>query len=856
MRKSYFLAAAAVVAMVGCTNEDYFGVTENAKSSNVIGFGSQKKTVTRADLTGADAAAVLNNNFIVEGYKTTGTPSADYANAVEVFKYYNVNYFDGTAHSTESNSSDWEYVGQTPVVAADVFTSTLTPIAAQTIKYWDFDYDQYDFVAFSQGTGTGDPATFAKFSTVDKAKLGAAVKNDGTDAVYTVSGTAKQLGSAYIADLVTTYKNDYLTTVVTPKFRRLAAKVRIAMYETVPGYSVTDVRFYTDGTTPKYGKNDVSGTGTELSTNKPNLFAADEIFLDPAKEGTMSVYFPTVGKDNVDDKDYNQAHIVSKFADTDAGTNLNFNVLNYTANAETAETASTIYLGRSSADATYAGIKNQKDAAGDYVDVIPTGNGEALNLRVAYTLVPTDGGEEIIVVSEAKAVVPAEFTNWQPNFAYTYIFKITENSGTGDDCLYPITFDAVVMNEEDGLQETITKIGEPAITTYQNGKNVTENDEYINGKNIYAMVGEGQTMQQSDFYLPGFVDLYTVTVEDGALQPISEATVENCFFNGTASGSNIVVTDAAGRKLTLTTATGKLSIPGSIPADEAPHGVEITKANAIAKITAPEAKIYAFQYLTTQATYLPAVGTTVMAGTKFYTVETKGDVTYITETASALGNEKTSEKIYSVAPALETAATGNTLCKGTQYLQKSGDNYTVIVANGNETWADDTYYIGTPTRYAAGAVIAASSNYYEKVGDTYTKKTASAAITVQPTDKFYIYNDFDPTEVAETDCTTLTAGATYYKMSGTNIVKFVAKGNESITGMYTAKTDGTVYTEDTNYKQTLTAGETYYTFATPTDPTTEPTGAAAVGNEVIASGNYYTLTTPAKYVWKVIRVNQ
>lgn len=850
MKKSMLFAAAAVVAMVGCTNEDFTGVQEAPNRSNVIGFGSQKKTVTRADKTGADAAAVLNNNFIVEGYKTTGTPSVDYANAVEVFKYYNVNYYAETAHSTESNSSNWEYVGQ-DVVSADVFSETITPIAAQTIKYWDFDYDQYDFVAFSQGTGTGSPATFAKFSAVDQTKLGT------DDAVYTVKGTAKQLGSAYIADLVTTYKSDYLTTVVTPKFRRLAAKVRIAMYETVPGYSVKDVRFYTEGTSDKLTKDQVSGTGTELSTNKPNLFVndgVDPIFLKSDAEGTMSVSFPTVGKGNIDDEDYNQAHIVSAFETTNAEANLNFNALNYTASKEIAE-EDVKYLGRTSASATYAGILNQKDAAGDYVDVIPTGKGEILNLRVAYTLVPTDGGEEIIVVSEAKAVVPAEFTNWQPNFAYTYIFKITENSGTGEDCLYPITFDAVVMSEEDGIQETITKLGEPSITTYQNGKNVTANDEYINGKNIYAMVGDGKTMQQTDFYLPGFVDLYTVAVEDGALQPISEATVENCFFNGKASGSEIVVTDAAGRKLTLTRATDKLSVPGAIPADEAPHGVEITKANAIAKITAPEAKIYAFQYLTTQATYLAAVGTTVKKDTKFYTVETKGDVTYITETASALGNEKTSDKIYSVAPALETAATGNTLCKGTQYLKKSGDNYTVIVANGDEVWATDTYYTGTPTRYAAGAVIAASTVYYEKVGNTYTKKTASAAITVQPTDQFY--QDFTPTAVAEADCTTLTAGNTYYKMSGTNIVKFVAKGNESITDMYTSVTAGTVYTADAAYKPTLTAGETYYTFSTNGDTTTEPTAKVADGDEEITTDPFYCyLNTPAKYVWKIIRVAQ
>ena len=71
MRKSYFLAAAAVVAMVGCTNEDYFGANESLKSGEAaINFGTGAKKITRADKkTGAEAAALLGNNFVVKGVK-------------------------------------------------------------------------------------------------------------------------------------------------------------------------------------------------------------------------------------------------------------------------------------------------------------------------------------------------------------------------------------------------------------------------------------------------------------------------------------------------------------------------------------------------------------------------------------------------------------------------------------------------------------------------------------------------------------------------------------------------------------------------------------------------------------------
>ena len=126
------------------------------------------------------------------------------------------------------------------------------------------------------------------------------------------------------------------------------------------------------------------------------------------------------------------------------------------------------YLDRSSNTATYAGRKDTED----YIEVLPTGEGHVLKLRVAYTLVPTDGGSEIIIMEDATAVVPAQYADWQPNYAYTYIFKISEKSGEG---LYPITFDALVMDSEDGIQETITEVSDPSITTYQKSRIVTEN---------------------------------------------------------------------------------------------------------------------------------------------------------------------------------------------------------------------------------------------------------------------------------------------------------------------------------------------------------------------------------------------
>ncbi len=106
-----------------------------------------------------------------------------------------------------------------------------------------------------------------------------------------------------------------------------------------------------------------------------------------------------------------------------------------------------------------------------------------LNLKVDYTLLSTDGSTETITVTGANAKVPKEYASWKSGYAYTYIFKISQNTNgltnpsAGPAGLWPITFDAVVMNDEvDGVQETITTVATPSITTYAKGVVVTGNN--------------------------------------------------------------------------------------------------------------------------------------------------------------------------------------------------------------------------------------------------------------------------------------------------------------------------------------------------------------------------------------------
>ncbi len=600
--KKFFLFATALAALASCTSEDFVGDealrAANENGNNAIVFSSGLNTTTRATKTGSAAATDLNNQFVFAGTKSDGTT----APTTFVFDQYVANYVDGSAHSTESNSSGWEYVSYTPAS-----TTSLGSGAEQSIKYWDYSTTQYDFAAYSLGAGAGATPTYATPSAIAA----------GTKS-YTLQGTADQLKACYISDLVTAYNrggvSDY-GQVVQFSFRSLAAKIRLAFYETIPGYSVKDVKFYTAASP--------TALATDGTESDPTLFASSAVL--PSGSGTMTVTFPTTGFDkrpggSSENTDYNKAHV--SFVAASEGTNVSSTLvledLANLAGAEKKEATGNVYLGRASNAATYAG--GLVSGAGKYYTVLPFETGANLQLRIKYTLVSLDSSSEEIVVDNATAVIPAELAKWSPNYAYTYIFKISDmtNGSTGVDGsgnvitgLTPITLDAVVVDSEDGVQETITTVSTPSITTYTKGEVVTDNDEYKKDANIYIVVNNGTSNVE---LTPGTnAWLYTATVETGALQTITEQTVDNALMNGTydssaktytvtdANSKALVVTDVTEEKQTTDNTADLFSAITSILADDSPTGNAITVNGA--KFYPEAAATYVFKYGVGGGTY-------------------------------------------------------------------------------------------------------------------------------------------------------------------------------------------------------------------------------------------------------------
>ena len=755
--KKFYLFATALVAMVSCTSDDFIGENNNSPDLNpgngtesAIVFNSGAKKVTRADFTGAVAADMLNNNFVFMGTKTVSSTSSP-----KVFDHYNANWVESTANTTESNSNDWEYVGYTPVAGL----TSLPAGATQSIKYWDYAASQYDFAAYSLGKGD-DPndlpnSSFATATSFDFDELGSG------NPVYTLSGSLDQLKECYISDLVTHYNNtsideDAATTfgkVVNFTFRSLATKIRLAFYETIPGYSVKEVKFYNAKT------GNLADNGTE---EIPTLFTSSGGATLANGEGTIEVSFPTVGWDNSPEKssttantDYNKAHVTFRpnSLTDDISATMTFDYLDDFSSPEKMELTGE-YLGRTSNTATYAG--GLENGSGKYFTVLPNEKLDAniddldhLMIRIKYTLVSTDGSNEEIVVDNATAVIPKQYANWHPNYAYTYIFKISNmtngTTGVGPDGdpvmgLTPITLNAVVVDSADGIQETITTVSDPSITTYMAGKVVTENDEYIETADdhpIYIVVNDGS--DNVTLVKNTNAKLYYAEVDAGALQTITEESVDNALRYGVLDNDDdpttYTVTDAADKNLKLTDVTDDLTVNTTIAAAESPTGDAITLDNV--SFVPESGKTYVFQYkgesTGTYGVYAAVEPGTLTSGNKYYT---------------------------------STAGAGEFTADGSEKITTSSSYYTKVIsyeAAGMLTTAD-TYYYYDPTD--------ASAN-----GDGYVTYTYSDTSTPAPAVSGGYFRQV--TSYEKVPFATLTKDAIYYTTKR-GAGKFIATGSEAI----------------------------------------------------------------------------
>lgn len=513
----YFLYAASVLALASCSSDDFLG--ENSgngqNASSAINFGGDAGKITRATSNTGDYVKMLDGQFKIYGVKM-----ATDGKLKSVFENYSV--WDDV-NNTTSNTKGWEYVGTKK--GATYGTGKISLDKDQTIKFWDYSASEYRFVAgspisaFTYNVPVTDESKEIKSATI----TGLAGHINANE-----TGQAITTNPVYIAEPIVVKTAKYQEPVLF-SFKRQQAMVRVGLYETIPGYSITEINFYKAG-------------GSKAETvNNIILTSGTENYFVGGSDVKGTITYDWTGA--------TPSYTYTYTNETSLIQSQNWYAGKFEPHNELATTVST------AAVADLYGKDNDMSTNG-YFTVIPTPSATPaapILIKCDYTLTSIDGSGETIKVTGATAAIPAAYSKWDVNTRYTYLFKISQNTNgyTGDDSnkagLYPITFDALVKESTD-MQGTVTTVSTPSITTYQAGS-VTDNGiEYKSGTAIDVTVtdanGNVQTLTTGDTTV-GNVAAYKFT------NAINEAEIQ---VKGT-TGATAVTGEVTGNMFTFTPTT-------------------------------------------------------------------------------------------------------------------------------------------------------------------------------------------------------------------------------------------------------------------------------------------------------------
>ena len=477
MKKIYVvLAAVTGMTLASCTNSEFVGdvalTTPETGEGTAISFGGNAGKFTRATSNEGSVAEMLDGQFKAYGVKKVGDA---YTGAFENYIFWNA------TTTTDSNpDGDWEYVG-----TADQEYGSDDPKATikqnQTTKYWDYSAANYHFVAGSP-VASFTYETDATTGDIKTAKVTGLAGHINANP----SGTALVSNPVYIADPVNVVKKSTTGGLqygdeVPFSFKRQQTFVRVGIYETISGYSISSIEFYTQG---------ASGWVAPTGDDKNNvvLASATANYFSGSTNGTTTITYD--------------------WTTTPASYTFEYSGLTQAKNwygGKFAAGVPAIISTESDVDKLYGTDKDM--ASNGYFTVLPSAtasSAQPILIKCNYVLTADDGKGETITVTGATAAIPSAFTLWKANTTYTYLFKISQNTngstGNPDDPdnpdpqgLFPITFDAVVETSTDMVEGIITSVETPNITTYQDGSVTATGIEYKKDTPIYFTAQDDKT---------------------------------------------------------------------------------------------------------------------------------------------------------------------------------------------------------------------------------------------------------------------------------------------------------------------------------------------------------------------------
>ena len=402
----------AIALLTACTGSDPGTGGTDTSRQYAISFGAaegQVGQVTRATANPtASTRASATQSLAEQGYnemKVYGYKTLD-GTLYNVMPGYTMKYSAGSANTSTSNSSGWEYVGQ----GTDYLGN------AQEIKYWDGNSSDYRFFGVlptTSGSTTSYPTLTYKASssattTEDVTNLGKTtdVTTDGSFTL-TFSGleymVRKQVTSTGSDDSNVTnvayYKADGTTKVEEkdiPIYCHLWQGNPSANYnkpvtlEFVKPYSLIRVVFQ------RPAGSSITQLGNPDETSLEHDITFGPVGGTMMGSGDVNITYPMTGTEE------SFTSIAASGAEVSAPTKMSLG----TVKLEEEDKQYQVYP--------------------EYVMLPTSSNGAFKCTAYIYTAnsqVSTGG-----TYTERTAVIPAQYMQWKPGYQYTYIFKVTANN--------------------------------------------------------------------------------------------------------------------------------------------------------------------------------------------------------------------------------------------------------------------------------------------------------------------------------------------------------------------------------------------------------------------------------------------
>ncbi|MCI7400866.1 MAG: fimbrillin family protein [Prevotella sp.] len=442
--KKFAIATASLALLASCSSDtELTGKQEIETKANAIGFEvlNRNGIITKAGEGRAKLHESRHYNFGVFAYKNNNSDGQ------EIMKNYLVGYNGANVTGTGScvgyfmnnvqttlNTSKWAYekLGSADYTyeGTDGYykksdTFYMSNVANQYLKYWDKSSQSVEFYAYAPYIN-GDATATIDYSSK-------------TITIPIEDGYDDESKHEYMFAYNKVEKGEYGHEVQL-NFKRISARLNIKFYEDVKGYKVDILNLM---------ENDNSGVAAA-----------------PAKA--------VVGSDNTTTYEYGTLY-------HKGGAKINFSNTNpsltVTGNSdETFNRDAKDHIKFAIPTGTLPEEKTDAKASATNYYVIPANNDDTqtetgLTFHVTYKLTSEDTSETIIV-RNATVHVKYDYCKWQPNYVYTYIFRITKSStgstgspdidpsdpSVGEQALYPIIFDDCTVEGWQNATDTETPI--------------------------------------------------------------------------------------------------------------------------------------------------------------------------------------------------------------------------------------------------------------------------------------------------------------------------------------------------------------------------------------------------------------